>query len=137
MINVKEFLLKQNIEIDAYALVTYDNKTEPTYFSRFNLGDGNWFLESPCELYKVLNLSRINESKDDYLKEYVLELIEDENGVDDYIDKFVTPMIIDDVLYEIENFQCSPYLPKEVDEIKIVSERECLEYILSTRKVEE
>ena len=43
-------------------------------------------------------------------------------------------MIVNGALYGIENFQCSPYLPKEVDGIKLVSEKECLIYMLSKIK---
>ena len=35
------------------------------------------------------------------------------------------------MLYEIENFQCMPYLPDEVDDIRIVSERKCLEWLVN------
>jgi len=40
-------------------------------------------------------------------------------------------MIVYGALYEIENFQCSPYLPEYVDDIKLISEREYLEYMLN------
>ena len=53
MIKVQEFLLKSNIDFGTYALVTYNGKTEPTWFSKYNLKGIDWFLESPCELYKI------------------------------------------------------------------------------------
>ena len=40
-------------------------------------------------------------------------------------------MIIGNILYEIENFQCMPYLPDEVDDIRIISERKCLEWLVN------
>ena len=42
-------------------------------------------------------------------------------------------MVNDNWFYEIENFQVEPYLPKVVDDIKIITERECLEWILSQK----
>lgn len=128
MVNVKEFLLKRNIGLGTYALITYNNKIEPTYFTKYNFGEGDWFLESPCQLSKF---EEIKEPIDDYLKTYtedVLDMLEDEEDTKQYIEEFIKPMIIDNVLYDIANFQCSPYLPEDVDDIKLISARECLEY---------
>ena len=128
MINVQEFLLKNN-ELGTYALVTYDKKTEATYFSGFYDENKLWFLESPCLLNQICE---VDKPIDEFCKEYVREigLIEDidENK---YIEINIKPMIIDGYLYEIENFQTSPYLPKEVNDIKIISERECLEWMIN------
>lgn len=35
--------------------------------------------------------------------------------------------------YEIINYQCAPYLPKYVDKIEIISEEQCLEYLLNNK----
>ena len=123
MINVEEFLFKNNIN-STYALVTYNNKTEPTWFTKYR----DWFLESPCELYRVMF---VTEPIDDFAKKYA-ELWELEEGetYEDIANKYVKPMIVNGVLYSIENFQCSPYLPSEVDEIKLISKKECLEFLL-------
>ena len=43
-------------------------------------------------------------------------------------------MIVDGCFYEINNFQTAPYLPGEVDDIKMISGRECLEWMLSNCK---
>lgn len=134
MVNVQEFLSKQNIDVGAYALVTYDNKTEPTYFCAYC--GGAYVLESRCELYKMEDVESDVET---FCKEIgskiekIHRLKAGEIG-EEYIDKFIKPMIIDNVLYEIENFQCSPYLPDEVDDIKIMSERECLEYMINHKE---
>lgn len=131
MMNVKEFLLKSNLEVGTYALVTYNGKTETTWFTKYdNWGeDGHtWFLESPCTLYRI---TEVDKPVEEFAKEYIEGLLEDGVDEQEYINKWVIPMIVDNVLYEIENFQCSPYLPKEVDDIKLISERECLEYMLS------
>ena len=129
IINLKDFLLKSNIGFGAYALVAYNQKTEPTWFSKYNFKGEDWFLESPCELYIITE-----EPTNEFINEYVNELLEDEVDVNNYIDTFIKPMIVNNVLYEIKNFQCSPYLPEYVSEVKLISERECLEYILNKLK---
>ena len=132
MINIQEFLNDNSKERGTYSLVTYENKTYPIWFSSFSSENGFWFLESPCSLYIVDN--HINEDCIyEYAKVYVEDLLSDDADVDEYINNFVLPMIIDGVLYEIENFQCAPYLPTKVDHIKLISERECLEYLLKTQ----
>ena len=128
MINVEEFLLKGNLEVGTYALVTYNGKTEPTWFSKHDFEGKPWFLESPCELYRI---TEVDKPVEEFAKEYIDGLLEDGVDEQEYINKYVIPMIVDNVLYEIENFQCSPYLSKEVDDIRLISERECLEYMLS------
>lgn len=44
------------------------------------------------------------------------------------------PLIVDNVLYDIFCPQVEPYLPKMVDDIKLVTERECLLYLLENKK---
>lgn len=126
IVNLKNFLLKSNIDFGAYALVTYNGRTEPTWFSKYGY---DWFLESPCELRIVTE-----DPTDRFIEEYVSELLEDEVDTDSYINEFIKPMIINNILYEIENYQCSPYLPEYVDEVRLINERECLIYILDTIK---
>ena len=131
MINVKEFLLKNNMDFGTYALVTYNNKTEATLFSKHNFKGEDWFLESPCVLYKIMEVIK---PIDKFARDYVKDLLEEDADIEDYINKHVKLMIVDDILYEIENFQCSPYLPKEVDGIELISEQECLVYMLNQVK---
>ena len=49
---LNNFLDKNINEIGNFALVTFDNKTIPIYFSRQNYNGEAWFMESPCEVYK-------------------------------------------------------------------------------------
>lgn len=140
MINLEEFLLK-NIcedEMGSYALVTYNGMVEATWFTNFcNLIDGEvFFLESPCELYKVF---KVGDDVDKFCKEYMkgIDLLDgatEENAERDYIENFIKPMIYNDWFYEINNFQTDPYLPKEVDDIKLISKRECLMWLLENQK---
>ena len=46
------------------------------------------------------------------------------------------PLIIGNVLYDIYCPQVAPYLPKEVDDIILITERECLLYLLDIETVE-
>lgn len=134
MINAKEFLLNNKINLGTYALVTYNGKTEPTWFTKYNFGESDWFLESPCQLIRMME---VKGDINTFCKEYMEKCIclEEGESEENYINEFVKPMIIDGWLYEIENFQCSPYLPKEVDEIKLISERECLDYMLKEKSI--
>lgn len=133
MINLKEFL-KENVKgIGCYALVTYNGVTEATWFTPYEFNKEKWFLESPCALYKICE---VDKPIDEFCNEYVencLELTKDTN-IKDYINDFVKPMIADGCFYEIENFQTEPYLPSEVDNIEIISERQCLEWMLNRKK---
>ena len=89
-------------------------------------------MPSPCMLYEI------GECENPYSEEWVeyfKELLEDEESVEDYIKEYVKPMIIGNILYEIENFQCMPYLPDEVDDIRIISERKCLEWLVNHNSV--
>ena len=135
MINLKEFLLKNVTGIGVYALVSYNDTVEATWFTKHwsDIDNQPWFLESPCELYKICN---VNKPIDEFCKNYMEECIqlEEDESVEDYIKNFVKPMIVDGCFYEINNFQTAPYLPKEVDNIKIISQRECLEWILNNSK---
>jgi len=84
MINVKEFLLKNNIDLGTYALVTYDNQTEATWFTKYSSEDGYWFLESPCQLYKIMEVIK---PIDKFAREYVTDLLEEGSDVENYINK--------------------------------------------------
>ncbi len=131
MINLKQFLLDSNIDFGTYALVFHDNKIEPVWFTKYDFKGEDWFLESPCELYKVMEVRDVSDAN---LIEYLKELLDKDANIEEYINEYVESMIVDGVLYEIENFQCSPYLPEYVDDIKLISERECLEYMLMKNK---
>lgn len=131
MINLKQFLLDSNIDFGTYALVFHDNKIEPVWFTKYDFKGEDWFLESPCELYKVMEVRDVSDAN---LIEYLKELLDKDANIEEYINEYVESMIVDGVLYEINNFQCSPYLPEYVDDIKLISERECLEYMLMKNK---
>ena len=127
MITIQSFLKNQLINTGAYALVSYNGTTEAIYFQKIlDAENGDWFLESPCQLIKIAN---VEEPVDIFAKNYIDGKFEEGVNSQDYINTYIKPMIIDGVFYE--NFQCAPYLPKEVDNIKIITERECLIFLLS------
>lgn len=131
MVNLKEYLLGNIIESGGYALVSYNDVIEATWFTKYKSGIDNqpWFLESPCELHKVC---KVEKPIDEFCEEFVKECIELEEGEseEDYIENYMKPMIVDGWFYVVNNFQSGPYLPKEVDNIEIITERECLDWLL-------
>ena len=135
MINYEKFL-NDNADKESYgtyAIVKYDGMEEATYFQHvWDDKYGLWFMPSPCMLYEIGECE--NPYSEEWI-EYFKELLEDDDSVEDYIKEYVKPMIIGDILYEIENFQCMPYLPDEVDDIRIISERKCLEWLVNHNSV--
>ena len=121
------FLSEQEIKFGTYALVNYDNKELAVWFT----SHGGWFLESPCELYKEAEIKNKQE-----LRDYVSDMMIEDGDVDldEHIKDCYEHMLVNGILYEIENFQCAPFLPEEVDSIKIISEKDCLRYLLSKSK---
>lgn len=127
MVNVNDFIEKQNHGC-FYAFVTYDGHTEPTYFYSVDLGeDGLCDLHSVCTAYKIVEGA-------EKIEEYFNALIAEGSYTRKFIDEYCRPCIVDNTLYEMENFQYSPYLPEEVDEIKICSERDCLLFCIKSIK---
>lgn len=125
MVNVNEFIEKQNHN-SFYALVTYNDITEPTYFYTIDLGKEDLLdLHSPCEIVRQIDGA-------DAIEEYFKWLKEERCNSDRDIEEYFKPLIVNDIYYEMENFQCSPYLSEEVDNIEICSERDCLLYIINS-----
>lgn len=113
MILSKNDFFQHNIEgRGSYALVTYNNKTEPIWISKFEdfNNNGDWFLESPCDLheypYDLSNIETLN-----FVKEqgYFIK-----NGK----------------VYEIDSPQTGPFLPETLEDITLISEKNCLEWML-------
>lgn len=104
-----------------YFLVKYKYKdkniVEPIYFTPFE----DVYFASPCELY----MSNIN---DDDLEEYVKSIYE----VNAYKEamKFEKLMQIDNMHYEIDCPQVEPFLPDEIEIVNVLTESECVKYLL-------
>lgn len=136
MINLEEFLLKNMCveEVGSFALVNYNEMVEAVWVGNFYnlINEEVFFLEFPCELCKVCE---VGDDIDKFYEEYMKEInLAEGNFEGDYFEEFVKPMIHNGWLYEINNFQTDPYLPKEVDDIKLISERECLMWLLENQK---
>lgn len=131
MINVKEYLFNNLHKFDdygIYVLVTYDDNTVPIYFAKhYDTNNRIWFWESCVDLLKY----KIDRPIDDFcdLHATIFYKCCDKEEKQKIIDKYIKPMIIGEYLYETEAYQQIPFLPKEVDDIKIVTERECVEWI--------
>lgn len=101
-----------------YFLVKHENVIEPIYFTHFQ---DVWF-HSPCCLMK-------HPLNDNELMEYVKSLYYKESCAEAY--KFEKLMQKDGWHYSIENFQCEPFLPDEVEILQVFSETECLEWLIN------
>lgn len=108
-----------------YYLIEYEYKTkkiiEPIYFMHYK----NVYFPSPCELHYC-------EMKEKELKEYVLEMYEEESLEEAY--EYENIFQKGNTHYEIYVPQCAPFLPEKVCVLNILSEEECLEWLLSKEK---
>ena len=113
---------KKETNIDSvYFLIEFNNHIEPIYFMHYQ---NSWF-ESPCELHKFpLN--------DEDLMDYVKELYEEEYIEESYEHEKIFQR--DNWHYDIDVPQCLPFLPDNIKIIDILSERECLDWILENNK---
>lgn len=111
----RKSFLELNIKgMGSYALVTYANHTEAIWITRYEKWDvdGDWFLEAPCELHKYKYNYDLTKQEDlDFIKEYGM-IIKDNN------------------VYEIDSPQVAPFLPGKLDDLTLISEELCLNWIL-------
>lgn len=134
MIEVQDFLL-QNADQFQYALVEHDGKTEAVYFVKHYHNDKPWFLESPCGLCTEHEFGD-NDNIEDWCLSVADELLEPDVDRKEYYEQHMKPLIVNNVLYDIYCPQVDPYLPKEVDDIVPITERECLLYLLDIESAE-
>ena len=104
-----------------YFLVEFDNHIEPIYFTPF---EDVWF-GSPCNLHEY-------SLKENDLFGFVKELYEEDSWAEAY--EFEKTMQRDNLHYEIDCPQCTPFLPDEIIVQSVFSEKECLEWLLNQRK---
>lgn len=121
-LNNFDFESKKDTELSSiYFLMEFDNHIEPIYFMHF---EDSWF-ESPCELHKI-------PLKDNEVMEYVKELYCLES-----IDKAYNYELImqkDNWHYCIDTPQYFPFIPNESIIVNVLSEKECLEWLLKHSK---
>lgn len=102
----------------SYALVTYDGHTETIWIA--NLGKGfsknksKYYLEAPVQLYTY----DINDETRENFEEY------------GYI-------IRGDKAYEINVWQTLPFLSEVIDDLRLISEEECLNWLLEHENKQE
>lgn len=117
-----DFSEKKETEMSSvYFLIKENGIEEMVYFMPYN---GSYF-ESPCML-------REWQMKKEELRKYVEELYTKESWDAAY--EYEKLMQIDDNHYEIDNFQCEPYLKENIEIIQMVSESECLQWLIQKRK---
>ena len=127
-INSREELYKWLSEIDTshkketslssvYHLIEFNKHIEPMYFMHYN---GAYF-ESPCML-------RWYNIKDSELENYVRDMYEQDAFKEAL--EFEKTMQRGDKHYEIDNPQCSPFLPDKIKILDILSESECLDWLI-------
>lgn len=104
-----------------FFLTEYNDVVEPLYFSAY---EDVWF-ETDCNL---LRFPLADDMVMDYVKGTYFE--EDWQGAYTYESMFQQ----DGWHYEIENWQCTPFLPEHIKLLKVLSERECLEWLLEHDK---
>ena len=117
-----DWSLKEETEMSSvYFLIKFNNHIEPIYFMHYK----DSYFESPCCLHSC----DMNENE---LKEYVRELY--------YPESFEKALAYEKTMqrknkhYEIDCPQCSPFLPQEVEIIDMISESECLDWLLKHEK---
>lgn len=130
MINYEEYLLGLGKE-EYYAIVTYNGVEEPTYFKLiYDDKNGNWIMPSPCQLmygFKVNENDLMNDLKE-YVEQIYMKEAYEEIGIEKFIEDRFLPFIKNGIYYELESWQCLPYMPKEVEDIKLVTEKELFDW---------
>lgn len=120
--NVDWNIKKENKFASVYFLIKYGQHIEPIYFTQFE----DVYFESPCDLRRI----PLEENK---LSEFVKDMY--------YADDFEVALEYEKILqkegwhYDIECWQCSPFLPEEIEVIDMLSETECLEWLLKHYKM--
>lgn len=118
-LNNFDFNSKKEVDLaSVYFLVKYDGYTEPIYFTKY---EDVWF-PSPCALR---NFPLKNEELSDYVKEMYEDTSFDKSF--EYEKLFQK----DNVHYEIDTPQCTPFLPEQTEIISIFTETQCLNYLIN------
>lgn len=126
--------LRNNVQgAGSYALISIYNKIIPVYFDRYDTGKDVTFVESICELYMVDVVSGAGKRKTKVFKQLAKELcpaITTRENLNDVIEEYVKPMIVNGIAYDVFNLDTLPFLHEEVDDVVLVSRRECLLFML-------
>lgn len=114
-------LKKENKLADVYFLIKFEQHIEPIYFTQFE----DVYFESPCDLKRF-------PLEENELSEYVKEMY----GADEFEMALEYEKLLqrEGWHYEIMCWQCSPFLPEEIEVIDMISESECLDWLLKHEK---
>lgn len=113
---------KQETELSSiFYLVKYNDVTEPIYFFKFE----DVYFASPCVLHSI-------KMQEEELEKYVRATYED-NSFEEAL-KYEKTLYVDSILYEIDNPQVAPFLPEKIEIEAILSESECLKWLLNHMK---
>lgn len=136
MINLNDFLTQNVPYPGSYALVKYKGgNTHPVYYARYQFDKQvPFFMESPLWLTRVCEVQNPEEFCRKILDEYYDYDYKNEEEARKMIEEFIQPMIYNGWFYDIDTPQCLSELPEEVEEIRLISERECLEYLINHSK---
>ena len=111
-INVHDFLMQKGKETQ-YVLVEYDENIKVVRFVKYDNNEESIFLPYPCQVY-VKYMFKKDGDKIEHMKN----------------------MVVGNILYEIYCPQTSICLPQKVDDIILITERECLLYLLDMESAE-
>lgn len=103
-----------------YFLVKHKDGIEPLYFMPYE----NSYFESPCCLIETFDEKYVEEYvKDTYIKSARKEAL-----------KYEKSMCRNGKHYEIDCPQCAPFLHGPMQIIQILTEQECLDYLLNKKR---
>lgn len=121
-LNNFDFDSKKDTDMSSvYFLMEFNDNIKPIYFVPYS---DTWF-ESPCCLHRY-------KMDDDKLLEYVKELYIPESFEEAY--QYEQMFQINGWHYEIENFQCEHFIPEKSKIINVLSEKECLNWLINNWK---
>lgn len=118
--NVDWNLKRETKFSSVYFLIKFNDHIEPLYFMHYE----DSYFECPCYLYSC-------EMKEGELENYLKETY--------YPEVFEQALIYEKTMqrenkhYEIICPQCSPFLPQDVEIVDMISESECLDWLLKNR----
>lgn len=100
-------------QLMTYYLVEYRGSIRPVYFWKY----GNWWIEYPCILRKIIDIENQTEP-------YLFEIAAIHSK----------KIYRDGQCWKIESFPCSPFLPEEMTFLQIMSESECVDWMLAHKE---
>lgn len=133
-IDALRFLKEHSPGKSTYAIVKYAGKEVPVFFANYHSMDyGEGFIEEPCYLHKIYYGNDLEK----FCKHYAENMIGPYNpkGEESYIKTRILPYIRDNTFLLIETPSVEPFLPEEIDEIILISDQECIDFLLKQNNI--